>query len=222
MKLPIVAGTLAAALVLPAHAADLLFPTKAPASTAASPWFVYMGLETGGRVTNHEFDFFNTGTGTIEIGGALAGALVGLEYKNSGVMWRAEVDGDYDFGRGGSVCMGVGVGCNLRHGGLVTERLDFGLPQSWLGGATPFVSVGAQQSQDFAAVVGVGSAGAWTNSFLAGAGLDVPMGPFSLGARWDHVWAGQAIALNMPAGGAVVANQGTQDVFRVNVKWRLN
>lgn len=208
---------------VPAIAADLPYPIKAPGfATLGGGWFVVMGLETGGRVTNHSFDFLGTGTGTVEVGGALAGALLGLEYKNSVIMFRAEVDGDYDFGKGGSSCMGMGVGCNISHGGVITERVDFGLPQAWLGGVTPFASVGLQQAQTFANVAGIGSAGQWTDAFLAGAGLDIPAGNiFSIGVRWDHVWPAQAIALGSVATVPVVANTGTSDVFKINAKWRL-
>lgn len=206
----------------PAHASDLAlapFATKAP---AASPWFVYMGLETGGSVTQHSFDFTGTGTGTVQIGGALAGGILGFEYKNQFVMLRAEGDVDYDFGRGGTVCAGMGLACHIKNGVVVTERVDFGLPQAWLGGATPFVSGGSQQRQTTATVDTVGSVTPWQNAFLAGAGIDLPAGYlFSIGARWDHVWQAQAIGLGnavLPA----VANTGQSDVFKVNLKWRLN
>ena len=211
-----------AVLAVPAGAADLGFPYKAPPG-AAPPWFVYMGLETGGAVTQHSFDFLGTGTGTVQIGGALAGALVGLEYKSPFFMGRIEVDGDYDFGRGGAMCMGGTIACHINRGGIVTERVDIGLPQGWLGGATPYVSAGAQQAQVFAAVDGVGTASQWTNAFLAGAGIDLPAGQlFSMGFRWDHVWTAQAITLVAPAAVPVVANNAASDIFKVNLKWRLN
>ena len=210
-------------LAAPAGAADLAL-VKAP-NYAASPnsWFAIMGLESGGRVSNHSFDFLNTGTGTLEIGGALAGGLLGLEYKNPFFMFRTEVEADYDFGRGGSPCMGMGVACNINHGGILTERIDLGFPQSWLGGVTPFGSVGVQESQTFANVNGVGSSSQWTYAFLAGAGLDIPAGSvFSIGIRWDHVWGAQAITLGQATPTPVVANTGTSDVFKANLKWRLN
>lgn len=222
MRTPLLAGMLVAALAVPAGAADLaLLPYKA-ATAGYSPWFFYMGLEAGGAVTNHSFDFLGTGTGTVEIGGALAGVLGGIEYKSGTFMFRAEVDADYDFGRGGANCMGMGVGCNIRHGGVITERVDLGLPQAWLGGATPGASVGAQERQDFASVAGIGSAGQWAYAMLAGAFIDIPAGTvFSIGARWDHVWPGQSIAIGgIPA--PVVANTAQSDIFKLNLKWRLN
>jgi hypothetical protein len=199
-----------------ASAADLAL-LKAPPQ-AYSDWFFLMGVEAGGAVTNHSFDFFNTGTGTVEVGGALAGALVGLEYKKA-FMARFEIDADYDFGRGGATCMGMGVACHLTHGGLITERVDLGLPLPFLGGTTPYVSAGVQQAQTFAAIDNVGSGSAWYNAFVAGAGLDVPMGTFfSLGLRWDHVWPGHTIGIAP----AIVSDTNERDVFKANLKWRLN
>jgi hypothetical protein len=218
----LLAGTILALSAVSAFAADMAIPTKAPSYIAAPTGFWVMGVEVGGAVVNHSFDFFNTGTGTLEVAGARAGGLFGYEWKNI-VMFRLLGEAEYDFGKGGASCLGMGVACHFSHGGVITERVDFGLPQAWLGGATPFVSVGMSQSQISATVDNVGSAASWENAILAGAGLDVPMGPFSLGARWDHVWPAKTLNFGTTAGpmGVVVANTTASEVFKVNLKWRL-
>lgn len=225
MRSTIAAAMLLAGLNPAAHAADLSIPKAPPSYVQGTPWpgFFILGATIGGSVTDQSFDILNAGTGTVTIGGVRAGGLVGYEIKTAAIMVRAEVDGEYDFGRGGvAACTGMPIACHLSHGGVVTERLDFGLPQAWLGGATPFASVGASQHQEFAAVDTAGSASQWLNSLVAGAGLDIPMGNvFSLGVRWDHVFPGQAIAFGTPAL-PVAVNNSQADIFRANVKWRLN
>jgi opacity protein-like surface antigen len=148
---------LASLAALPAFAADLPLPTKAPVplSAIAGSGF-YIGINGGAAGSGESYNFITApGTaaaapspfapGKVYPAGAMTGLTVGFGGTLGGVYAALESDFDYDFTRGQSACGfgGVMTMCGANNSWLFTQRVVLGLPLSSLSGVASKIPTSA-------------------------------------------------------------------------------
>lgn len=217
------AGLLAAAMTVPAMAADLPTPYKAPLYSAPFNWTgFYVGINGGGAFGNAAWTSVpDVTSGRSNVSGGLVGGTAGYNLQTGEpYVFGVEADLDWSSIRGTVPPASCAPGCDVTNPWLATVRLRFGYA---FDGIMPYVTGGAAIARLNADIVGApfGTEGANNLGWTAGAGVEFAI-TGALRAKVEYLYVDlNGFSCNIACGGGPISFNVNASIIRAGLNYRL-
>lgn len=222
------AAALAAAMAMPAFAADLPPPTY-KARPGFTPYYVapfswsgfYVGINGGygfGK-SNWTVTGLPISTGDFDLNGGVAGGTLGYNMQTGVWVWGIEGDFDYSWIKGTDTTTCGAPGCETQNTWLATGRLRVGYAwDRWL----PYITGGAAGGNIKLGGAGLANESKTKIGWTAGLGVEYAfLGAWSAKLEYLYVDLGSAQCDAATCGGATVDGTFKTNLVRAGINYRF-